>query len=125
SLGNDLFCAAINGVNSLSISVNSGEFTPTTISDLIHPVMLRHLGRLNENDRRYRTFAVWDSNFRSYMLFAPKYSDVTYDLPDDPIVVSTTLQPHNLAYLLFPSHSFDAGDYVTIAGITSSPDGFI
>jgi hypothetical protein len=125
SLGNDIFCAAINGINSLEISRASGEYTPTTISDLIHPVMLRHFARLVETDRRYKTFAVWDSNFRSYMMFAPKYSDVTYDLPDDPIVASNTLQPHGLAYMLLPSHTFDAGDYVTISGVTNSLDGLI
>lgn len=125
SLGNDLFCAAINGINSLSISTQSGEYTPTTISDFIHPVMLRHLNRLTESDRRYRTFAVWDANARAYMLFMPKYSDVTYALPDDPIVVSSILQANNLAYMLLPSHSLDAGDYVTITGVTNSPDGLI
>lgn len=125
SLGNDIFCAAINGINSLEISRTSGEYTPTTISDLIHPVMLRHFARLSEDDRRYKTFAVWDSNYRSYMMFAPKYSDVSYDLPDDPIVASSTLQPHGLMYMLLPSHTFDAGDYVTISGVTNSPDGQI
>jgi hypothetical protein len=59
------------------------------------------------------------------MLFMPKYSDVTYDLPDDPIILSSTLQPHNLAYLMMPSHSLDAGDYIDISGITTSPDGFM
>lgn len=125
SLGNDLFCAAINGINSLEISKQSGEYTPTTISDLIHPVMLRHMGRLTEADRRFRTFAVWDSNARAYMLFMPKYSDLTYDLPDDPIVASSILQQNSLVYVQFPSHTFDAGDYVTIAGITGSPDTLI
>jgi hypothetical protein len=125
SLGNDLFCAAINGINALEISKQSGEYTPITISDLIHPVLLRHLARLSESDRRYRVFSVWDSSARAYMLFMPKYSDITYDLPDDPVTVTDTLQPFSLMYVAMPSHSFDAGDYVTIAGITVSPDGMV
>jgi hypothetical protein len=125
SLGNDLFCAAINGINSLEISKQSGEYTPITISDLIHPVMLRHLARLSESDRRYRIFAVWDSSARAYMLFMPKYSNITYDLPDDPITVTDTLQPYNLMYVNLPSHVLDAGDYVTIYNITASPDGLV
>lgn len=125
SLGNDLLCAAINGINSLSISAQSGEFTPATISDLIHPVLLRHLGRLSEDDRRYRTFAVWDSNFRSYMLFVPKYSAVTYTCQNDPIIISNTLQPSNLVFLTLRSHALDAGDYITIAGVANSPDGYV
>lgn len=124
-LGNDIFCPAITGINSLSISQASGEYTPATISDLIHPVMLRHFARLTEDDRRYRTFAVWDANYRSYMLFAPKYSNVTYNLPDDPIIVSTTFQENGLIYVSWPSHVVDAGDYVTFGGLTGSPDGLI
>ena len=84
--------------------------------------MLRHFSRLSEEDRRYRTFAVWDINFRSYTLFLPKYSDITYTLPEDAVIVGETLQPHNLCFLLFPSHTVDAGDWIDIAGVVDSSD---
>ena len=120
SLGNDIFCAGLNGVNSLEISRASGDYVPATVSDLIHPVMLRHLTRLTEDDRRYKTFAVWDTATRQYMLFAPKYSNITDTLPEDPVIASSTSQPFNIMYLQYPSHSVDAGDYVDIAGATNS-----
>jgi hypothetical protein len=123
SLGNDLLCAGLNGVNSLEISRGSGEYTPATLSDFVHPVMLRHFARLSEEDRRYRSFAVWDVNYRSYMLFLPKYSDISYTLPQDAVIVSDVLQPNKLCFLLFPSHVVDAGDYIDISGVTGSPDG--
>jgi hypothetical protein len=122
SLGNDLLCAGLNGINSLEISKASGEYTPTTISDFVHPVMLRHFARLSEDDRRYRTFAVWDVNYRSYMLFAPKYSDSEYTMPEDPVIVSDTLQQNNLCFLTFPSHIVDAGDWVDISGAVTGTD---
>jgi hypothetical protein len=122
SLGNDLLCAGLNGINSLEISKGSGEYTPTTVSDFIHPVMLRHFTRLSEEDRRYKTFAVWDVNYRSYMVFAPKYSDITYDLPDDAVIVSESLQAYALCFMTFPSHAVDAGDWVDISGATNSSD---
>lgn len=118
SLGNDLFCAGMNGINSLEISRASGEFVPATISDLIHPAMLRHFARLSEDDRRYRTFAVFDNNSRSYMLFAPKYSDESSTMDTDPIVATTTLREHNLMYLRWFNHKLDEGDYVDISGVT-------
>lgn len=125
SLGNDLFCAGMNGINSLEVSRASGEFVPQTISDFIHPVMLRHFFRLSEHDRRYRVFAIFDPTSRHYMLFAPKYSDYTDTLADNPIIASTTLQPHNLMYVSYPNHKVDAGDYVDISGVDDFNDYLI
>lgn len=116
SLGNDLFCPGMNGVNSLEISKASGEFVPQTVSDLIHPAMLRHFSRLTEDDRRYRTFAVFDVTSRSYLLFVPKYSVITADTRPNPFIVTSTLQPFAVAYLVFPNHTLDADDYITITG---------
>lgn len=118
SLGNDLFCAGMNGINSLEVSRQSGEFTPQTVSDLLHPVMLRHFNRLSEDDRRYKTFATYDVTSKSYMLFAPKYSDVTAALEEDPVYVTTTLQTSNLIYLRHRNHCLDAGDWIDISGVT-------
>lgn len=118
SLGNDMFCAGMNGINSLEVSRASGEFVPQTVSDFIHPVMLRHFFRLSEHDRRYRIFALFDPTSRHYMLFAPKYSTQVDTLPRDAVIASTTLQPHNLMYLRYPNHKVDAGDYLDISGVT-------
>lgn len=119
SLGNDLFCAGMNGVNSLELSKSSGEFAPQTISDLIHPVMLRHFARLSEDDRRYKTFAVYDQTSRSYMLFLPKYTEVAQTLGTDPVFATSTLQPYNLMIMRVDKHLLDRDDYVTIAGATN------
>lgn len=119
SLGNDLFCVGMNGVNSLELSRQSGEFLPQTISDLIHPALLRHLHRLTEDDRRFKVFAVFDVTSRSYMLFAPKYSAITTTLGASPLVATETLQEHNLMYLKYTNHSLDEGDSVVIAGATN------
>lgn len=119
SLGNDLFCAGLNGINSLETSRASGEFVPQTISDLIHPVMLRHFSRLSEDDRRYRVFAVFDNSSRAYMLFAPKYSEGAETLPKDAITVTTTQQPYSLALIRVPRHKLDEGDYIDISGVAN------
>lgn len=118
SLGNDLFCAGLNGINSLSISQVGGEYVPATVSDLIHPVMLRHFARLSEDDRRYRTFAVFDNTARAYMLFAPKYSATSDTLTDNPIYATSTLQQYDLMYVRYPNHALDSGDYIDISGVT-------
>lgn len=118
SLGNDIFCAGMNGINSLEVSRLSGEFVPSTLSDLIHPVMLRHFARLNDDDRRFNTFAVYDNTSRTYMLFVPKYSDITATMRADPCIVTTTLQKHNLMFLRYFGHTLDAGDWVDISGAT-------
>jgi hypothetical protein len=118
SLGNDLFCAALNGINSLELSKASGEFTPQTVSDLIHPILLKHFARLSEDDKRYKTFAVWDNSQRAYILFAPKYSAGSRTLEPNPVIATSTLQPHNLMYLRARDHVWDEGDYVDISGAT-------
>jgi hypothetical protein len=118
SLGNDLFCCALNGINSLEISKASGEFSPQTVSDLIHPVMLRHFGRLSEFDRRNRVFAVFENTSRAYILWAPKYSAGSRSLGNNPIIVTTTLQMYDLAFLVAPDHIYDEGDYIDITGVT-------
>lgn len=118
SLGNDIFSAGMNGVNSLETSRVSGEFVPQTVSDLIHPAMLRHFSRLTEDDRRFKVFAVFDITSRQYMLFVPKYSDITDTLDADAVVVTETLQPFNLAYLQVTNHTLDVGDEVVISGVT-------
>lgn len=120
SLGNDLFCAALNGINSLEISKASGEFVPQTVSDLIHPVMLRHFSRLSDDDRKYRTFAVFEPTSRSYILYAPKYSAGARTLDRDPVIATTTLQPHNLMYLRVADHVYDEGDELVIGGATGA-----
>jgi len=117
SLGNDLFCAALNGINSLEISKGSGEFVPQTVSDLIHPVMLRHFGRLSDSDRNYRTFSVFEPTSRSYIMYAPKYSAGAFTLDKDPVIASTTLQQYGLMYLRVYDHVFDEGDDLVISGV--------
>ncbi len=117
SLGNDLFCVGVNGVNSLELSRGSDQFVPTTVSDFIHPVLLRHLMRLSEEDRRTKVFSIFDNTARSYIMYVPKYSEEEFELLPDAVTITTTLQPYNLALLTIRKHVFDDGDYIDIAGI--------
>jgi len=127
SLGNDLFTPGYNGVNSLQQSTQSAEYQPQTISDLIHPAMLKHFRRLSTSALLNKCFAVWDNASRSYMLFLPKYepnpdpSDPNYislSSIDDPILVTSALQPYGLALVFFRDHYFDEGDYIYISNVT-------
>lgn len=118
SLGNDILMADYAGVPSVSISQQSGIFVPTRLSELIHPAIQKHLGELDEETLRTRAFAVYDRSDKTYMLFVPKYSGETYNLPHDAIVISEELRALNYALVYFPNHPLFDRSYVTIAGAT-------
>ena len=122
-LGTDLFCAGVNGVNSLTLAKLSDTIVPTTLSELIDPELLRHIGRLSQDDLRYNTFSVFDPVQHTYILHLPKYTETTVSLDDNPIIVTTDLQERSLAYVNWRQHGMDEGDYVTIAGAVDSTSG--
>lgn len=118
SLGNDIFCASNQGVISVSLSAQSGTFVPDPISELIRPAYAAHVARLSDFDLRYRTFSVFNSDDRQYMLYLPKYSAISKPLATDPVYMTPSLSATNLFILQAPNHQMEAGDYLTLSGLT-------
>lgn len=116
SLGNDIFMCDYAGVPSVTISRQSGIHVPIRVSELIAPTIQKHLSRLSEDTLRQKSFAIYDKNSRSYMLFLPIYDEVTQHCPIDPIQVNAELNKNNYAYLRLPNHGLFEDSLVTIAG---------
>ena len=118
SLGNDIFMLDYTGVPSLTVSLNSGAFVPSRISDLIEPLLQKNIARLSERTLVRKAFAVWATRARQYMLFLPKYDPETlYSLPANPILILNDNVGKAEATIYFPSHGFEVGDQVLIADL--------
>lgn len=119
SLGNDIFCASNNGIVSVGVSTVSGAFVPDPISELIRPAYAAHIGRLSEVDLRLKTFAVFNSDDREYMLFIPKYSNIVKTCEVDPIYISPTFARAGLVILNAPNHQMEENDWIDLSGVTA------
>jgi len=123
-LGNDLFALDYTGVPSVTTSLQSGQFVPDRISDLIEPMIQKHLGRLTDLTLEEKTFAVWNKRQRQYMLFIPKYEDdYVLDAPDDPLFITTNMLNQQWCMLNLPNHTIEEGDQVIISGVTGTVGG--
>lgn len=114
-LGNDIFMCDYAGVPSVSISQQSGIYIPVRLSELIAPAIQAHLGNLNEDTLRSKSFAVFNRNDRSYMLFLPIYDEETRTLPVDPFVFNGDLHEKNWAIVRCPSHKLFENSYVMVS----------
>lgn len=115
-LGNDVFLADYAGVPSITISTQTGEYTPVRLSELIAPAIQKHLGNLSEETLRSKSFAFFNKSDRMYMLFVPKCDEVLQSLDDDALIFSQQLSTLNRAIVLAPRHKLFEGSYVTVAG---------
>jgi len=116
SLGNDVFMCDYAGVPSLSISQQSGIFVPVRVSELIAPAIQRHLGNLSEDTLRSKSFAVFNTNDRTYMLFLPVYDEVTVTTDSDPFIFNDETRARGWALMRIRSHKLYEQTHVTIAG---------
>src|SRR5690606_26142083 len=114
-LGNDIFMCDYAGVPSVSISQQSGIYIPVRLSELIAPAIQAHLGNLNEDTLRSKSFAVFNRNDRSYMLFLPIYDEETRTLPVDPFVFNGDLHEKNWAIVRCPAHKLFENSYVMVS----------
>lgn len=116
SLGNDIFMCDYAGVPSVTISSQSGLHVPVRLSELISPVMSKHLARLEEDTLRDHAFAVYDKQLRAYMLFVPKYDETPVALGTDPIQFNEALRGSNRAIVLWANHGLIDRSYITLSG---------
>lgn len=121
SLGNDIFMLDYSGVPSISMSATSGAYIPSRISDLIEPMLQRHIARLTESTLVRQAFAVWNFRSKQYMLFLPKYdaTDVRA-LDTNPIFILEEFIGKNELGLICVAHNLEVGDTVIISGVTGS-----
>ena len=118
SLGNDIFMLDYSGVPSLTVSLNSGAFVPSRISDLIEPLLQKNIARLSEKTLVRKAFAVWATRARQYMLFLPKYDpELLYRLPNNPILILNDDVGKAQVTIQAPNHGLEAGDEVLIADL--------
>lgn len=122
SLGNDIFMCDYAGVPSVSVSQQSGVYVPVRLSELISPAIQAHLSALSEDTLRYKSFAVYNRNDRSYMLFLPIYDEVTKALSVDPLMFNEDLRALNLAVVRSPAHGLFEDSCITVAGANSIGD---
>lgn len=115
-LGNDVLMADYAGVPSVSISQQSGEYTPTRLSELIAPSIQKHLGNLEPDTLKSKAFAFYNKSDRMYMLFVPKCDETAQTLDEDPFVFTTDLNELNRAIVIARRHKLFEGSYVTVAG---------
>lgn len=117
-LGNDIFMCDYAGVPSVSISSASGVYVPVRLSELIAPEIQKHLANLSEDTLRTKCFAVYNKSDKSYMLFVPKYDQNTFNLQDDPIIITPELKKKNQVLVYMPDHKLFTRSKVTISGVT-------
>lgn len=122
SLGNDVLMCDYAGVPSVSISQQSGIFVPVRLSELIAPAIQKHLANLSEETLRYKAFAFFNRNDRTYMLFVPVYDEVLYTCQEDPFIFNEDLRAENWVVVRAPSHKLIEGTCVTVAGATDIGD---
>lgn len=122
SLGNDIFMADYAGVPSVSISQQSGIFVPVRLSELIAPVIQAHLSSLSADTLKYKSFAVFNRNDRTYMLFLPIYDEVPQVLETDPLVFNDDLRALNRVIVRAKDHGLFANSSVTVSGASDVGD---
>lgn len=118
-LGNDIFMADYAGVPSVSISSIGGTFIPTRLSELIAPELSKHLASLSETTLKNNAFAIFNKSDRMYMLFLPKYDEVTQNADIDPFLFNPTLKALNQALLIMPNHKLFDKSTILISGATA------
>lgn len=118
SLGNDIFMCDYAGVPSVSVSQQSGVYVPVRLSELISPALQAHLAALSEDTLRYKSFAVYNRNDRTYMLFLPIYDEEVHSLPADPFIFNDDVKELNYAIVNAPSHRLFENSCITITGST-------
>lgn len=118
-LGNDVFMCSRTGIPSVAQSQISATFLPRNVSDLISPALQQNINRLSDDVLLRKVFAVYNAQERQYMLFMPKYdSNDIRELDADPIIFTSILEQGK--YIIkVPSHGFDEGDKVIVAGSTT------
>lgn len=118
SLGNDYFMCDHVGVPSLAQASLTDQLVPDRVSELIEPAMQRNISRLSFETLRLKAFAVYNPRDHQYMLFMPDYDDDDVrELIDDPIILDPDIGTDRFI-LHVPSHNFEEGDIITVAGAT-------
>lgn len=116
SHGNEIFMADYAGVPSVGISANSGVIVPSRVSALISNEMQKHFANISEDSMRRKAFALFNRKDQQYMLFVPKYDNITQNLPTNPFYFTDELRAVNRAYVNAPAHKLMHRSKVTIAG---------
>jgi hypothetical protein len=118
-LGNDVLMADYAGVPSVSISQQSGDYTPARLSELIAPSIQKHLANLEPETLRAGAFGLYNKSDRMYMLFVPKCDETAQTLSEDPFIFTSDLNELNRAIVISRRHKLFEGSYVTVAGATT------
>ena len=116
SLGNDIFMADYAGVPSVSISLQSADFVPIRVSELIGKTLRQHLNNISEDNLRQHAFAVFNRNERAYMLFIQNTDGILITLGPSPLFFTSELAKLDQAILYMENHNLFEGNTVTIAG---------
>lgn len=118
-LGNDIILADYAGVPSISISLQSGVYTPSRVSELIAPAIQKHLANLSEATLKSKAFGFYNRSDRMYMLFVPKCDEVVQSLEDNPLIFTRDLSSVNRTIVRARKHKLFEGSYVQVAGATT------
>jgi hypothetical protein len=119
-IGNDVFMIDYTGVPSVRLSSQTAAIVPERVSQLIEPLMAKHIGRISQTVLSQKAFSVYDAKNKYIHFCIPKH-DSTYSikLRDDPFYYPQGLTVTEVQVNI-PDHEYEVGDTIQFSGATSS-----
>lgn len=124
-VGSDVFMLDFNGVPSARLSSLGDSIVPERVSQLIEPIISKHISRLSETTLRVRAFSTYDPKNKSIHFVLPRYDDDTaFSLDINPFVVNANNSGTKTVYVSIVGHCLEPGDPVLIAGVVDAGTPF-
>lgn len=119
-IGNDVFMIDYTGVPSVRLSTMSAAIVPERVSQLVEPLMAKHIGRISQRIIAEKAFSVYDAKNKYIHFCIPKHdATIVRRLPENPFYYSGSVEVNNVQVTI-PDHEFSEGDTLEFTGLTTS-----
>jgi hypothetical protein len=119
-IGSDVFMIDYTGVPSARLSTMSAAIVPERVSQLVEPLMAKHIGRISQTAIAQKAFSVYDAKNKYIHFWIPKNDATnTRRLPENPFYYSETILLEYIQVTI-PDHDYSEGDLLVMTGATTS-----